>query len=162
MKKINLFIAAFTIFAVVSGCKKEDDAPATSTTTTPATVSVNKTNLTGKTFKMTAWTSAPAWKGFTNIYSVTTACYKDNTVVYNTDGTLLVDEGATKCNSGDAQTVSGTWKFNTAETQLIVNDTVVYDIVTNDGATLKYTTEFIDTSATPDATLIWTFTFTKQ
>ena len=43
-----------------------------------------------------------------------------------------------------------------------LNDTTVYSVLINDGTTLKLTAPFIDTSTTPDATLLFTTTFTKQ
>lgn len=163
MKKTNLLIAAFTLIfvATISSCKKKDETPATTTTNT-TTPDANTQKLCDKTFKMTAWTSAPAWFGVTDVYAVTQACYLDNTMVFHTNGTLTGDEGAVKCNSGDPQTTTGTWVFASSQTVLIVNDTTIYDILINDGTTLKLTAPYIDTSTTPSTTLLFTTTFTKQ
>jgi hypothetical protein len=44
------------------------------------------------------------------------ACVKDDFVTFNANGTLVVDEGATKCDLSAPQTVSGTWTFNSDKT----------------------------------------------
>lgn len=38
-------------------------------------------------------------------------CSKDNLVTFNSNGSMLADEGAVKCDSMDAQTSTGTWKM---------------------------------------------------
>src|SRR6478609_3835651 len=39
-------------------------------------------------------------------------CTKDNFFIFQSDGTLLIDEGTTKCNDADPQTVNGgTWQL---------------------------------------------------
>lgn len=165
MKKTHLFIAAFTLVAVTSitSCKKEEEEdPATSTTvvTIPETATQK---LCDKSFKMTAWTSSPAWLGVTDVYAVTQSCYKDNTMVFHTVGTVIGGEGAEKCNAGDPQTTTGTWVFTNNETILRVNDTTIYTILVNDGITLKLAATYIDKTvpASPD-TLLFTTTFVKQ
>lgn len=46
------------------------------------------------------------------------ACATDNTVTFSTNGTGIVDEGSTKCNTGDPQTFPFTWSFANNETTL--------------------------------------------
>jgi hypothetical protein len=178
MKKTTFFAASLSIIAIsaITGCVKDEDLPkpststATTTTTTPTTTvvvtpSVTETNtqrLCDKSFKLTAWKSEPAWKGFTDIYAVTQACYLDNTMVFRNAGTIIGGEGALKCNSGDPQTTTGTWVFTKNETVLVINDTTIYNVVVNDGTILKLTATFIDKSVTPNTTHLWTSTFTKQ
>jgi Lipocalin-like domain len=48
-------------------------------------------------------------------------CDKDNTVIFATNGTGTADEGATKCNAADPQTVSFTWEFQSNETILVAS-----------------------------------------
>jgi hypothetical protein len=38
-------------------------------------------------------------------------CFKDNTYVFATDSTVVVDEGPTKCDAGDPQTATYPWKI---------------------------------------------------
>lgn len=157
-------LAVIAVSAMTS-CKKDKItnviAAATTDTTTvtpPAPISIaeNIANLTDKTFIMTAWTSSPAWYGVLDVYANTEACYKDNTVIYKADGTLVLDKGKlVDCDS--ITPVSGTWSFNEDATIMTVGD-LTYNIVTNDGTTLKYTTEVDDNGKT----LVWTLTFIKQ
>ena len=53
---------------------------------------------------------------------------------------LVVDEGATKCDSSDPQTITGTYSLNTDNTQLTVSSSAsseVYNIQTLNSTTLK-------------------------
>lgn len=43
------------------------------------------------------------------------ACDMDNTITFNTDGTGIADEGATKCNGSNPQTSPFTWAFKDGE-----------------------------------------------
>jgi hypothetical protein len=45
-------------------------------------------------------------------------CEADNTLTFKTDGTGVINEGATKCDSGDPQTVNFTWTFTNNETTI--------------------------------------------
>ncbi|MFM9911031.1 MAG: hypothetical protein ACKVOW_16950 [Chitinophagaceae bacterium] len=47
-----------------------------------------------------------------------TDCVKDNSVTFVTGGTGTIDEGATKCDSGDPQTESFAWLFKNGEKEL--------------------------------------------
>jgi hypothetical protein len=58
-------------------------------------------------------------------------CEKDNLLTFNNDSTGTVDEGATKCNSADPQTVDFTWSFNTAQTD-ITSSTAIFNGVGGD------------------------------
>jgi hypothetical protein len=49
------------------------------------------------------------------------ACQKDNIYTFVSAGTGNVDEGPSKCNSGDPQTISFTWNFTTNETVLHIS-----------------------------------------
>lgn len=53
----------------------------------------------------------------TNLYEQYPACYKDDIYNFAENGTYLIDEGASKCNTGDPQVhETGTWTFNADET----------------------------------------------
>lgn len=52
------------------------------------------------------------------------SCDKDNIITFKNDGTGTVDEGPTKCESGDPQTTSLTWEFKSNETVLNIPDTL--------------------------------------
>lgn len=51
-------------------------------------------------------------------------CDRDNTIKFNSDGTGVVDEGASKCNANNPQTSNFTWSFNNAQNEINFSDTV--------------------------------------
>lgn len=53
-----------------------------------------------------------------DVYANLGACQKDNTAEFKTDGTLISDEGPTKCGSQDPQQTTGTWSLEQNETRL--------------------------------------------
>ena len=95
MKKLFLFLSAVV---VLGACKKED---------TPA---VTVDLLTAKPWQVSTVALSDSGNPIP-ISQFITACQLDNTYKFNTDNTLLVDEGATKCNSSDPQNPTGTWAF---------------------------------------------------
>ncbi len=56
----------------------------------------------------------------TNVYAIMDQCIKDDHTTFIADGSAELDEGATKCDPGDPQTISLTWSINQDETQLEV------------------------------------------
>lgn len=148
IKSIGLSFAMF--FSLVScmsmltvSCKKDSPAPAPTKTQL----------LTGKNWKVTALTVDPArpYTAFgpdvTDWYSQMESCQQDNLYKFNTDGTAIKDEGPTKCDVDDPQTISGTWVFNTDQT--IVTETfnsvsISYTIVELTSTKLKAT--YVDAS----------------
>ena len=101
-------LAIFTLIQV--SCKKSDPEP--------AAIDVAAT-LQNKNWKITALTMAPALAGVTDIYNDSyDACERDNLYKFNTADVFLLDEGATLCNTGDPQTLTGTWNYN-ASTKII-------------------------------------------
>jgi len=126
MKKILFLVSVLAV--AVSGCKKDDDPS-------------NTDNLTGKAWKITAFTVDPAINSggtlITDYLSQLSDCEKDGTSTFNADKTYLDDEGATKCDPADPQTTAGIWTFNSDETILTIDNTNSYDIIQNDGNILK-------------------------
>ena len=49
----------------------------------------------------------------------TPPCVNDNFYDFKSDGTVISDEGPTKCNESDPQQVQGDWSFNDDETVII-------------------------------------------
>lgn len=146
----------------ISGCsdKKDDPAP----TPTPAPEPTKTELLTGKNWKMTAFTSNPAinWDGsgtmVTDVYAQMSSCDKDDISVFNVNNTYTDDEGATKCDPADPQTTSGTWVFNPTQTILTLDGTDSYNIEALSSSSLKLNQVYND--GTTNYT--FTFTFTKQ
>jgi len=56
----------------------------------------------------------------TNVYAVMDQCIKDDHTTFFENGTAELDEGATKCDPSDPQTMSLTWSINQEETKLEV------------------------------------------
>src|SRR3954471_11837852 len=139
---------AFSISAVLfTACKKEEKTPEPEPAApAPAPALTNTQKLAGKNFKATACTVDPGINTgsvtITNWYAQMENCSKDDLVNFNTNGTYTFDEGATKCDPTDPQTTSGTWLWNTNETILTIKEgstTSSYNVLVNDGTTLKYT-----------------------
>jgi len=49
-------------------------------------------------------------------------CFKDNTYVFNKDSTVVMDEGATKCDAGDPQTSSYSWTITNGNPPVLKSD----------------------------------------
>lgn len=110
MKKITLLFVAVSLIAV-SACKKEDDK---TTTPTPGPTLTKTQMLTAKNWKLTGATS-----GGVDYYPIIDPCDKDDLFIFKTDGTSIVDAGATKCDPTDPQIIStGTWTFIDNETKI--------------------------------------------
>ncbi len=143
-----------------TGCKKDEKDPEpTPVTPTPTPTQSNTQRLTGKNFKMTALTVDPAIFGVTDFYSQLDDCQKDDLIRFDTPNVFKEDEGATKCNTNDPQTKSGTWVWNTDETiitTVVGSETTSYTVLTNDGTTLKvrYTEEISGTKYNATATYV--------
>jgi len=148
-------IAIACLIVGVTSCKKD-------ATPTPAPTKTEL--LTGKNWKVTAFTSNPAidWTGtgvmVTDIYAQMQACEKDDLFMFNTNGTTTDDEGATKCNPADPQTTSGTWAFNSTQTIITVDGMDDFNIETLSATTLKGNMVFNDGATN----YTFTITYTKQ
>jgi hypothetical protein len=79
--------------------------------------------LTTGSWKMTSYTSY-TMTGSTDVYASYDACLKDNTYHFNKNGTLDIDEGASKCDVYDPQSYSVRWGFsNDRQTQIKIDGT---------------------------------------
>jgi len=123
MKKMNqnsrmLFLSLLSLTLLFSACNKDDEL-------------ITKTDLlTSSSWKVTAEIIDPGFPTFDNqgnitgstndIFAMMDDCSKDNTFSFNTDKTLIMDEGATKCESTAPQKTAGTWSFNSDETTLTI------------------------------------------
>lgn len=141
MKKIFIIIFISTMMLGLGACSNSDD-----NTSTPANNnSPTKTELlTAKPWKKVAETVSPAQniggRMVTDLYAEEEACNNDDLYIFNTDKTFKYDEGATKCDPSDPQIwATGTWVFNSDETQMIV---------TFSGSGLKSTNNILEVSST--------------
>jgi len=108
-------LVAITIFTLASCKKEETPNPGNNGTNTPP--APTKTELiTSKTWKLSSATLSPAVMGETDYMKMIKDCDKDNTLKFNADKTLVIDNGSMRCNAMDPQTFSKTWALNTNET----------------------------------------------
>jgi hypothetical protein len=54
--------------------------------------------------------------------TVAQPCFKDNTYQFRTDSTVVVDEGALKCNSSDPQTATFAWSISNSTPPILKSD----------------------------------------
>jgi hypothetical protein len=108
MQKRVFFYGLLIVFSgiVVIACKKSGGY----NNSTPKT----KTEL----ITASVWKFDNAKVAGADISAFLDACDKDNTVTFVSNGNGTADEGATKCNAADPQTVAFTWTFENNETTL--------------------------------------------
>jgi hypothetical protein len=70
------------------------------------------------------WKFDNAKVGGTDVSAFVQACQKDNIIAFVSTGSGTLDEGASKCNSGDPQTTPFTWNFASSETMLHISTTL--------------------------------------
>ena len=156
----------FTAGILFTSCKKEEKTPEPEPTPAPVP-QTNTQKLTGKNFKLVALTVDPAlFDGNANITDVYNSslfepCQKDDLVKFESDGKVISDEGAVKCNTTDPQTSTGTWLWNSTETVITVtqdNTPQSFTVMVNDGTTLKGST----VKNINGTNYTFTYTWTKQ
>jgi len=108
-RKIHFIIPAFLSFFVLAvSCKKSSpDTPAEKT----------KTEL----ITQSTWKFDNAKVGGSDVSALLDACDKDNTVTFSSNGSGIVDEGASQCDPSDPATVDFTWIFENNETTLFAS-----------------------------------------
>ena len=118
--RTKFFILAIFTFVFV-GCDKDDSS--SPGTTTPS----NTTILTQQSWTFNNAGLDPNKDGTidTDVSSQVPACLKDNSVTFASNGNGTVDEGGTKCNTTDPQTVPFTWSFASNETMININGNAI-------------------------------------
>jgi hypothetical protein len=150
MKKILPATTCAILILLTATCKK-DEAKSDAGT------------LTGKDWKMTAYTFTPQQQPGTDLYALMDSCVKDNLQHFNDDHTITQKNGAIKCDKSEPDTQSGgRWETIVDNNKLKVIDTVldttIYDIKTLTKTTLRLETNaFINGSMGTAA-----FTFAAQ
>lgn len=109
-KSSYLFAVLFISLLACTNCsKKSSDTPAKTKTELIATGT---------------WKFSSATVGGVNVSGELEDCQKDNIYTFVATGAGIADEGATKCNTGDAQTGNFTWSFQSGETLLVLSTTL--------------------------------------
>ena len=124
-------LTTIAVFAttILIGCKKDNNSNAVAKTKTQL--------LTDGTWSLTALVSDRDANGTyeTNDYAAYSACYKDNFHTFRSNGDLEVNEGPTKCNPADPQTVIKHWQLTNNENTLVVDGD--NDLIELNSTTLK-------------------------
>jgi hypothetical protein len=146
MRKLFLFVLGV---AALGACKKNNE-------TSPE--ASRSELLTAKSWRLSAATiTAGASK--TDEYATSDACERDNFIKFNTNKSVVVDEGPTRCNPSDAQTQTSTWDFNNDQTKLSIpvypGLSIAADIVELTATTLHV--RYTDTSSAPTETYDYVF-----
>ncbi|MBF9219825.1 hypothetical protein [Hymenobacter ruricola] len=107
MKRIALFALTAATLLAAACTKDKEKAPQPKT---PEQL------LSANVWHMTALTANPGLQTtggttVTDIYPFIPACTKDDTQEFAAGGQFKSDEGASKCDPSDQQTVTGTWSF---------------------------------------------------
>lgn len=123
--------------AALSACHKDDNSP-----------SLSRTDLlTTKNWRVTASTFTTTDQGNVTVqddYLKYLPCERDNFTKFNSDKTVVQNEGASKCNAAAPQSSTFVWAFNQDETQLLIGEdagaTVPFTIVELSATTLHLRT----------------------
>ncbi|HET9504792.1 MAG TPA: hypothetical protein VFO93_14710 [Hymenobacter sp.] len=115
MRKISLLLV---LAAALGACKKDNETAPGKTDLLAAKswriVSQSSTYSSSSINNGTAITS--------NKYAAKSTCERDNFFKFSSTGTLILDEGESKCDSSDPQKQHGSWSFNSDQTKLTLND----------------------------------------
>lgn len=119
--KVKTTLLGLAIIGSMASCKKDDGGDS----------SPSKTDIiTSGEWQFTAVTMNPGYVNpltgdtITDFFAYMDACDKDNTIDFKRNGTVIEDEGATKCDDNDPQSTTDNWKFLNSATQLqIYSDT---------------------------------------
>jgi hypothetical protein len=153
----SLFLLALGV-ASLSACKKDSAY-------TPSQTEL----LTAKNWRLTAFNSTITVTGSSastttgNVYALLSACQRDNFYKFNTDKTLVEDEGAMTC-ANTPQKTNYTWDFNNDQTKLLVTSAVSTadfgDIVELSATTLRLRNTVVRTANGATTTTLDEMTYT--
>jgi len=149
MKKILFTALILSSFFVA--CKKKEDKPATAQTKTQL--------LTANNWTMTAFVVSTPGEADENMFGLIPNCTKDDFIKFNTNFTVVTDEGATKCAPTDPQTETDIWSFGPSESTIII-DGDSQKIENLDATQLKVSSTEVDDD--DGKTYTFTFTYSKK
>ncbi len=156
MRKSILSIPKFLSLAIFAfllvQCSKDDDAPAK----TPAELIIGSWQVTSDVFSPAydLGTGTPV----SEAYPLYEACEKDNITTFKTNSEGEFNEGATKCDAADEQTIPFLWTLKDNNTTLNISAIADFKILQLDATTLKISSTFDDGGVTYTET----FTFTRK
>ncbi|HIF15369.1 MAG TPA: hypothetical protein EYQ86_08670 [Bacteroidetes bacterium] len=164
--KQNIFILLVILLIISTSCNKDDTNPPNPPTTPPPT---NTQLLTGESWMRTAMTidtailpdSTNTSLNSNDLYPFIDACEHDNIIHFSSNSTFVYEEGSSKCNTSDPDTIaSGAWVFNSNETKIITTPGNLHfstDIVSLDSLNLivKYDSAFATSSSGGIPDTLW-------
>jgi hypothetical protein len=122
MKLFRVCIIMVTVVLTLSQCKitTGGDEP---------TPTASKTELlAGKTSK--AWVLTSSKIDGVEVFNQASNCTKDDNMLFRADKIYEWNEGKSKCRTQDPQVYeTGTWEFNSGETEIILNKELRYKIL---------------------------------
>ena len=114
MKHAVIYFSLLLTALSFNACKKDgDDNNPGSNPTAMITASTWKYSDAGLDMNQDGIKESNLPPGFT-----LTACETDNTITFKSDNTGIIDEGPTKCNSTNPQTVPFTWTLKNNNTEI--------------------------------------------
>ena len=158
---------AITTLALASllatACTKDKETPKPAPTT--------EQMLSANTWHMTAVTANPGLQSntgaiVTNIYPFIPSCTKDDTQQFVTGGQFRADEGVSKCDASDPQTVTGNWSTSKSGSDTSVNivvngSTLQFKLVSLNDSELKMSTTDDIFGIGTGSDVTYTLTYTK-
>lgn len=136
MKTIVFKLLPLMVVLAMASCKKDD----------PTTIEL-LTHADGWIF-VSATVDPPIVDPFTgtsitDFYAQMDACDKDNITIFQDNGTVIFDEGATKCDPNDPQTTTGTWALSADETTITL-DGESWNIESITKSSMRINTSFVE------------------
>ncbi len=137
--KNGLILLAFLAIAFTA-CKDDEE------TTTPS-----KTKM--ELLTSGSWVATDMLLNDTSFWVLVPACAKDDFMTFKSDGTVITDEGATKCDPMDPQTTTENWSFNSNQTKVTID---------GDEADILELTESVMRVKTMDSTDVFEIRYKKK
>ena len=102
LMKSKIIVTISILFLLMASCKKDK---------------ASKTEL----LTQSSWIYQDAKRNGISIFASVQPCVRDNVYTFKTSGELTIDEGSTKCSSGDPQTANFPWFFFSNEDSISIN-----------------------------------------
>jgi len=165
MKRLPLLTLAAAVLLIAPACKKDQTAPQPTTPTT-------EQQLADKTWAMTSATPSPSLQTtngttVTDVFPYVPSCTQDDTQQFVSGGVFKADEGATKCDGADPQTVTGTWTSatsgaSTTLTVVISGTTLHFKVLSVSDTSLQLSTQDDFFHIGTGTNVTYTLTFKKK
>jgi hypothetical protein len=126
MTKISTYLMALSLGLSLAGCSSNDPTPSRSLSPKTQLLTATNWRLASSISQVTFDVSGQPLSTTVDGYAQFPTCRRDDFMKFNvgtgTNNAWIVDEGATRCVSTGPQSRTGTWSFNTAETEITLLD----------------------------------------